>query len=315
MDPRSRGQSLNRLPDYPITRLPDSRALAAIGRTARLELVFEARGGRTVLAHAYAEPPFRIGHAFDLGGAAYVILVCSGPGVFAGDRLRQSIHVGRGARAVLTSQSALQIHPAPPATPAPPALVHHDYLVEDDGELHCHWDPVIPFAGARLDQQFDLQIADSSRLCWSDALMAGRVSRGETWQFISLAHELRLQIRSRLAYLERYALTPDRPLSGLRPANDRAIERPSRCGRAIWQPLWSTTRARRPKSPMPCSGVCRSRLWAAPSTSSRHGCSSGVFWPKMVHPSAARARLTARLCSRPSLAARNSRAGSKMTAS
>ena len=189
-----------------------------------------------MLAHAYAEPPFRIGRAFDLDGAAYVILVCSGPGVFAGDRLHQSIHVGRGARVVLTSQSALQVHPAPadPAHPAPPAVVHHDYLVEDEAELHCHWDPVIPFAGARLDQRFDLRIADSSRLYWSDALMAGRVSRRETWRFLSLAHELRLSIGSRLAYLERYTLMVAPSAPELRRPSDRAVERPWMCGQASY---------------------------------------------------------------------------------
>jgi urease accessory protein UreH len=217
----------NQLPDYPITRLPDSRAPASIGRDARLELVFENRGGRTILAHAYAEPPFRIGRTFDLDGAAYMILVCSGPGVFAGDTLRQSIHVGPGARVVLTSQSALQVHPSF-ALPFPqscdPALLDHHYLVEDEGELHCHWDPVIPFAGARLDQRFDVRIAESSRLYWGDAVMAGRVSRGETWQFLSLAHELRLQVGPALGYLERYTLVP----------SARAIERPWMCGHATY---------------------------------------------------------------------------------
>jgi urease accessory protein UreH len=227
-------QSLNQSPDYPITRLPnscapDSRAPESIGRAARLELVFERRRERTILAHAYAEPPFRIGRTFDLDGAAYVILVCSGPGIFAGDTLRQSIHVGRGARVVLASQSALQVHPAilPSCDPAippsrPPALLRQDYFVEDDAELHCVWDPVIPFAGACLDQRFDLRIAESSRLYWGDALMAGRVRRGEAWQFHSLAHELRLRVGPALAYLERYMLAP----------GDRAIERPWMCGGA-----------------------------------------------------------------------------------
>ena len=32
---------------------------------------------------------------------------------------------------------------------------------------------------------------------------AGRVSRGEAWQFHSLAHELRLRVGPRLVYLER----------------------------------------------------------------------------------------------------------------
>jgi len=197
------------LPDYPITRSPDSRAPAAIGRSARLELVFEARRRRTILAHAYAEPPFRVGRAFELGDAAYLIVVCSGPGIFAGDSLRQSIRVARGARAVLTSQSALQVHPSGASSAAAPAVVHHAYAVEEDAELHCHWDPVIPFAGARLEQRFDIQIAESGRLYWSDAVMAGRVSRGEAWRFASLAHELRLRVGASLAYLERYTLTPD----------------------------------------------------------------------------------------------------------
>jgi urease accessory protein UreH len=203
-----RPQSANQLPDYQITRLPDCRAPAAIGRSARLELVFEVRGGRTILAHSYAEPPFRVGRAFALGDAAYVIVVCSGPGVFGGDSLRQSIRVAAGARAVLTSQSALQVHPSAGSLSTSPAVVHHTCVVEEDAELHCHWDPVIPFAASRLEQRFEIQIAGSSRLYWSDAMMAGRVSRGEAWRFASLAHALRLRVDASLAYLERYTLTP-----------------------------------------------------------------------------------------------------------
>jgi urease accessory protein UreH len=165
------------------------------------------RNGRTILAHSYAEPPFRIGRSFDLDGAAYVIIVCSGPGVFGGDTLRQTVHVARGARVVLTSQAALQVHPS--ALPSrDPAVLLSSYVVEDDAELHCHWDPVIPFAGARLEQRLDLRIAGNSRLYWGDALMAGRVSRGEAWQFESLSHELGLRVDGWLAYLERYRLNP-----------------------------------------------------------------------------------------------------------
>jgi urease accessory protein UreH len=96
------------------------------------------------------------------------------------------------------------------------ATVHHSYIVEDEGELQCLWDAVIPFAGARLDQRFDLRLAESSRLYWSDALMAGRVGRGEAWQFDALAHELSLRVGGSLAYLERYRLTP----------GDRTVSRP-----------------------------------------------------------------------------------------
>lgn len=183
----------------------DSRVAAVVGRHARLELAFEYRAGRTVVTHAYAEPPCRISRSFDVDGAAYVILVCAGPGVFAGDCLRQQVSVGPGARALIASQSALQIHPADAPVAA---TVHQDHYVADEGELLCHWDPVIPFAGARLVQRVDVRLERSSRLYWSDGLMSGRVSRGESWQFRSIEHELRVVIGDTLGYLERYRLAP-----------------------------------------------------------------------------------------------------------
>jgi urease accessory protein len=195
----------NRLPDYPITQLPDSRAPSLIGRTARLELSFEYRRGRTVLARSYAEPPFRIARVFDLNGAAYVILVCAGPGVFSGDTFTQTIRAGRGARVVLASQAAMQVHPS---IAAGDAVLRQTFAVEDAAELHCHWDPVIPFAGSRLDQRIALSLAGSSCLYWSDAMMAGRVSRGEAWQFDRLAHEVSVHVDGGCAYLERYAVIP-----------------------------------------------------------------------------------------------------------
>jgi urease accessory protein UreH len=96
----------------------DSRSLSDIGRVARLDLVFAFRRGRTVLAHAYAEPPFRVGRLLDAGSIAHLILVCSGPGIFTGDRLEQRVRVERGARVLLVSQAALQLHPAAACSPS-----------------------------------------------------------------------------------------------------------------------------------------------------------------------------------------------------
>jgi urease accessory protein UreH len=103
-----------------------------------------------------------------------------------------------------------------------PAIVQSSYVVEADAELHCHWDPVIPFARAGLEQRFDLRIAANSRFYWGDAVMAGRVSRGEAWQFASLSHELGLRVDGSLAYMERYTLNP----------RERALDQPWTAGRA-----------------------------------------------------------------------------------
>jgi len=145
--------------------------MPAVGRRARLELAFERRRGRTVLAHSYAEPPFRVARTFDLEDAAYAILVCAGPGVFGGDALTASVHVGRGARVVLASQAALQAHPSASPTDAP-ARLRHAYIVEDDGELHCQWDPLIPFARARVDQRFDIRVAASGRVSRREGMVS-----------------------------------------------------------------------------------------------------------------------------------------------
>jgi urease accessory protein UreH len=183
----------------------DRREAGVIGRTARLELVFSLRRGRTVLTHAYAEPPFRIGRVFPDGSSARMILAWSAPGVFGGDCLAQQVRVERGASVRLTSQSSLQAHPSPAREVA---TLCTTVDVEDDAELLCEWDPLIPFPGARLNQRIAVGLAPRAALYWSDAFMAGREGRGERWMFDALDHELAVRCSGTLAYLERYRLEP-----------------------------------------------------------------------------------------------------------
>jgi urease accessory protein len=186
-----------------LTETADGRALCEVGRQARLELTFAIQGGRTVLAHAYAEPPFRVGQCLPDGDGVHLIVASSGPGVFGGDFLQQTIIVGKDAHVRLTSQSAMQLHAVPDGSVA---TLASRYKIESGGHLHCEWDPLIPFPEARLDQRIDLDLARDSTLFWSDALMAGREARGERWQFAQLSHELRLSREDRLAYMERYCI-------------------------------------------------------------------------------------------------------------
>lgn len=196
----------------------DRREAADVGRHARLELVFACRGGRTVLADGYAEPPFRVGRAFPEGDGLHMIMASSAPGIFGGDRFQQSIRIEAGARVRLTSQSALQAHGS--------RADHAEFLttchVADGASLHCHWDPLIPFAGARLCQRIEIHLRETARLYWGDAFMSGRAfadsgslgldtspSRiGERWECASLAHELRVMRGGTLEFLERHRIVP-----------------------------------------------------------------------------------------------------------
>lgn len=183
----------------------DRRTIPEVGRSARLELVFTRREGQTVLAHGYAEPPLRVGRWFPEGGAAHMVLATSAPGVFGGDSVEQTITVEPDADVRLVSQSALQVHPS---TDGSVARLKSSYHVAEGGRLHCRWDPVIPFSGARFDQRIEIQLAAGARFYWSDALMSGRLARGERWQFAALAHELKVFRGKQLQYLERYRIAP-----------------------------------------------------------------------------------------------------------
>jgi urease accessory protein len=183
----------------------DCRALADVGRRARLELTFGCRGGRTVLLHSYAEPPYRVGRVLPDGDGIHLILAFSAPGIFGGDRLTQTVVVESGARVRITSQSAMQVHPNETGASA---TLESTYRVEDDGHLGCEWDPLIPFADARLEQCIAIEMTTGASLFWSDALMAGREARGERWRFSQLSHELWLMRNGVLAYLERYNIIP-----------------------------------------------------------------------------------------------------------
>jgi urease accessory protein len=185
--------------------IADDRAVADIGRQARLELTFGCRGDRTVLRHSYAEPPFRVGRVLPDGDGIHLIVASSAPGVFGGDRLTQTIVVESGARVRLSSQSATQVHANAAGALASLAST---YRVENGGRLECEWDPVIPFPEAQLDQRIQIELAAGATLLWSDALMAGREARGERWRFSRLSHELRLLRAGALEYMERYCIAP-----------------------------------------------------------------------------------------------------------
>jgi urease accessory protein UreH len=173
-------------------------------------LTFGCRDGRTVLLSSYAEPPFRVGRVFPEAHGLHLILASSGPGIFGGDCLRQTIVVQSGAQVRLTSQSAMQVHPSRTGTLA---TLMSSYRVEGNGRLACEWDPMIPFQHAALEQRISIELAKAATLLWSDAFMAGREARGERWQFSRLSHDLRVSRAASLAYLERYCITPatDRP--------------------------------------------------------------------------------------------------------
>jgi urease accessory protein len=180
-----------------------SIALADVGRRGRMNLVFSLQAGKTILQHAYCEIPFKITRVLDSNGPlAHVMLMHCTAGLFGGDKIECSIRLERGARVMITQQSATKVHPSL----GPPAIQVNQIFVDSDAELRLYLEPIIPFAGSILHQTTRLDVARGGRLAFWESLMAGRVGSGERWQFRELIYETDLRRNEQLVYLDRFRL-------------------------------------------------------------------------------------------------------------
>jgi urease accessory protein len=177
--------------------------LTDVGRCGRLKLTFSMQNGQTVLRHSYCEVPFKITRLLNSQApAAHLILMHCTAGIFGGDDLDCSIRVEPGARVRITQQSATKIHPSQGRL----ARQNSHIVVESGAELQLFLEPVIPFAESSLRQTTRIDVQPGGRLMFWEGFMAGRVGRGERWQFSELASETRLYSDSVLRYLDRFQL-------------------------------------------------------------------------------------------------------------
>ena len=178
-------------------------ALAEVGRHGRMDVRFVLQDRRTVLQHAYYEVPFKITRDLSPGGAVahFMLLHCTA-GLFGGDNLECSIRVERGARVMLTQQSATKIHPSGGRA----AIQRQHIFVESGAELQLILEPLIPFRGSSLKQTTEIDVEPGARLVFWEALMAGRVGRGEYWEFEQLSTETIVRCKNQLLFLDRFQL-------------------------------------------------------------------------------------------------------------
>ena len=178
-------------------------SLAEVGRRARMDLVFEKQNSRSILSHAYCEVPFKITRVLNSPQTgAHLILMHSTAGIFGGDELDCSIRLRSGTNILITQQSAAKIHPSA----GRPAIQTNRVVVERGAELRLYLEPIIPFADSILRQTTRIDIEAGGRLMFWEAFMAGRVARGEKWQFRELTSETNLFLDGHSIYLDRFRL-------------------------------------------------------------------------------------------------------------
>lgn len=173
-------------------------------------MVFACKKGKTILEDAYCEIPFKITKLHYTPGSSVAKLILMNPtaGIFGGDLLDLKIFVRSGAKIWIRTQGSPQLHPSQGKVAEQKVKLE----VEDGGELHFHSDPMIPFAGSALEQQWEIDVGKKSCFSFWDALMSGRVHHGERWQFEQISTELKVRVDQKLEYLERYSLRPQHEL-------------------------------------------------------------------------------------------------------
>jgi hypothetical protein len=87
-----------------------------------------------------------------------------------------------------------------------PAIQRNHAIVESGAELQLYLEPVIPFTDSILRQTTQIDIESGGSLMFWEAFMAGRVGRGERWQFQELASETQLLLNGVSTYLDRFRL-------------------------------------------------------------------------------------------------------------
>ena len=152
-------------------------------------------------------PPLRVIRAFPLpGGGALVHLHNISGGVLGGDQLEIDIDVRDGAYAQLTSTSATRIYRSHPTSL--PARQTTQIQVAENALLEYVPDPLIPFAGARYQQQTSIKLARGAGLIWWETVAPGRIARGELFDYDMLHIGCEISAEGRPIAIEQVKLEP-----------------------------------------------------------------------------------------------------------
>src|SRR5260221_13128251 len=125
------------------------------------------------MAHAFCEVPSKVTrlHRPPPSDLAHVMLMHCTAGLFGGDRVDTTIRVERGARVLITQQAATKVHPSRDRDAVQTTCV----CVAAGAELHLHLDPLILFAGSRLDHRVTIELEPGPRFSYWESFMAARV--------------------------------------------------------------------------------------------------------------------------------------------
>ena len=184
---------------------PDTRA----PHIPKGELFLECakRNGKTVFTRSRCSYPWYFFQPLYLDNTSCATTFLTNPsgGFVGGDTCSLQATLEKDSHVLFTTPSATKVY----RTLQKPAVQSIDLSV--GANAICEWmpEPTIPFAGSSFEQTITVQLEKGASLILWDALSAGRVVRGERWQFSSYANRIRILLSDGKSLEERYRLSPD----------------------------------------------------------------------------------------------------------
>ncbi len=166
----------------------------------------DAATGRTFLGAQSFTAPMHLSKPYWDGRILVVNAVNPTAGLFSGDSIEISVATRAGASMLFTSPSASRVHRARADEPA--TLVRQKFSVEADGWLEVCPEMLIAQAGARYEQETQLDVAAEAGLLYVDCLAPGRVAGGEIFAFEQVRCRTRLVVEGELLAVENCRLAP-----------------------------------------------------------------------------------------------------------
>lgn len=178
--------------------------VAGLRAAGLLRLHADRRTGQTVAAEIDEEGPLRIRFPrIAAEGALEGVLVNTGGGVVAGDKLRFEVEAGEGARLALTSQASEKIY----RSSGDDATI--DIVLRAAARSSISWVPQesILFDRARVVRRIDADVAPDATLTICESVVFGRAAMGETVASGRLKDRWRIRRDGKLVFAD--ALTLD----------------------------------------------------------------------------------------------------------
>jgi urease accessory protein len=175
---------------------------AGAGWRGSLELAFERRDHRTILARRRHEGPLGVQRPFypESDGTCHAYVLHPPGGLVAGDELALHVRVGAGGRALLTTPAATKLYRSAAGRDAQQCM---RFTVEEGARLEWLPQETIAYQGARVRLLTRVDLEPGAAFLGCEVLCLGRPAIGEGFALGHLTQRLEIYAGRRPLLIER----------------------------------------------------------------------------------------------------------------